>query len=105
MLRLPGPVDDTPHDGHAHLFDAGVTVAPCRHLLAEVVLNVLRHLLEEGGRGAPASGTGGHLRRKVAQSEGLKNLLRDLHLLGAITVRSRGERYANRVADAFGEQN
>jgi len=66
VLRFPGAVHDAAHHGHLHVFDARVTVAPHRHLLAKIVLNVLGHVLEERRRRSSTSGTCGHLRREIA---------------------------------------
>jgi hypothetical protein len=68
VLRLTRPVDDASHHGYPQFLDARVRRAPVRHLLLQVLLDVLGHLLEEGRGGAPAAGTGGDLRGKVAQA-------------------------------------
>ena len=89
VLRLARAVHDAAHDRDLHLLDAGVALAPHRHLLAQVVLDLLGHLLEEGAGGAAAAGAAGHLRREAAQAERLEDLLRDLDLLGAVAARRR----------------
>ena len=76
-------------------------LAPDRHLLAQVRLDVLRHVLEERRRRAAASRARRHLRREAAQPERLEDLLRDEHFFGAVAVRLRRERDADRVADAL----
>src|SRR4051812_15025215 len=35
VLALAGTVHDTAHDGHRHLLDADVTLAPLRHAMAQ----------------------------------------------------------------------
>src|SRR5438093_594055 len=104
VLRLSGSVDDTAHHRHPQFFRAGIAGLPRGPLLAQVCLNLLRHLLEECRRRAAAAGTSGHLGRKAPQSERLQDLLRDLHLFGAVSSGTRGERDANRVADALLEK-
>ena len=83
----PGPFTTHPITATLHLLDARVSRPPHRHLLAQVGLDVLRHLLEEGGRRAPAARACRHLRREAAQPQRLQDLLRDEHLLGAVAVR------------------
>src|SRR5947209_17114307 len=85
-LRLARPVHDAPHDRDPQRFDAGVARSPPRHLLPEVGLDLLGHLLKEGGGGATAAGARRHLGREAAQAERLEDLLRDLHLLGAVAA-------------------
>jgi hypothetical protein len=104
-LRFAGPVHDTAHDGHVHVLDAGVAGPPEGHLLAQVSLDLVGELLEEGAGGAPAAGTRGDHRRERAQPHGLQDLLRDDDFLRAISTRRRRERDADRVADAFLQQH
>ena len=78
---------------------------PRRHLLAQVGLNLLRHLLEEGAGGAAAAGAGRDLRREAANAHRLQNLLRDPDFFGAVAARRGRQRNANRVADAFLQQH
>ena len=101
----PGPVHHAAHDGDPHLLDAGTLRTPDRHLLPQVALDVLRHVLEEGAGGAAAAGAAGHLRREASQLQGLQDLLRHPHLLGAVAARRRRQGHANRVADALLEQH
>src|SRR5258708_4428584 len=101
MLRLPRPVDDTAHDRDAQLLRTGVARLPGRSLLAQVRLDLLRHLLKERRRGATTAGTGRNLRGEAPQPQRLQNLLGDLHLFGAVAARARGEGDADRVADPF----
>ena len=91
MLRLPRPVDHTAHDRDAQLLRTGVARLPGGSLLAEVGLDLLRHLLKERRCGATTAGTGGDLRREAPQSQGLQHLLRDLHLFGTVAAGARGE--------------
>ena len=64
VLRFAGAVDDAAHDRDAHVLDARVFRRPDGHLLAQVGLDLLGHVLEER-RGRPAAaGTGRYLRRE-----------------------------------------
>src|SRR5208283_578165 len=105
MLRLAGAIDDAAHDGDLHVLDAGVSRLPDRHLLAEVALDLLRHLLEEGARGSAATWASRNLRSKAADADRLQDLLCDGDLFGAVSVGRRRERDANGVADAFLHQD
>ncbi len=105
VLALARSVDHAAHHGDVHRLDAGILSTPYRHLVAQVVLDLLRQLLEEGAGGAAAPGTGDHHRRERAQPHGLQDLLRDLHFLGARLTGGRRERHADRVADAFLQQH
>src|SRR5207253_6698174 len=68
VLRLTRPVDDATHDGDAHLFHAWVPLAPQRHLLTNVGLDIFGHMLEEGGRRSSAARTRRDLGREAAQT-------------------------------------
>src|SRR5688572_9169056 len=46
VLGLTGSVDDATHDRDLHLFDSGVLLFPVRHLLAQVGLDLVGHVLE-----------------------------------------------------------
>src|SRR5499425_3945093 len=105
VLALTRTVDDAPHYRDVELLDACVFRLPHRHLLAEVGLDLLRHLLEERGGRAPAAGARRDLRDEVAKAHGLEDLLGDLHFLGPIAPRLRRERDADRVADAVLKQD
>src|SRR5215469_3577150 len=105
VLALARTVDDAPHHCDVQLLDAGVLRLPHRHLLAEIGLDLLRHLLEERGGRAPAAGTRRDLRDEVAKAHGLQDLLGDLYLFGPIAARLRRERDADGVADAVLEQD
>ena len=76
----PGPVDDAAHDRDAHLLDARMRLAPDRHPVLQVALDLLGHLLEER-RGRPAAArAGADLRQERAQAHRLEDLLGDLDL-------------------------
>src|SRR5215467_7069276 len=105
VLALARTVDDAPHHRDVQLLDARILRFPHRHLLAEVGLDLLRHLLEERGGRAPAAGARRDLRDEVAKAHGLEDLLGDLYLFGPIAARLRRERDADGVADAILEQD
>src|SRR3984957_5937402 len=94
VFRFARAVDHTAHDGQLHLFHAHVAALPHGHLLAQVSLDLLRHLLEEGAGGASAAGAGGNLRREAANAHGLENLLRHANFFRAIAARRRRQRDA-----------
>src|ERR1039458_1145040 len=77
VLALAGAVDHAAHDRDLHRLYARMRGLPVRHPLAQVGLNFVRHLLEEGAGGAPASRAGGDLRREIANAQRLQNLLGD----------------------------
>ena len=54
-LRLARAVDDAAHDRDAQLLDARVRLAPHRHPVLEVALDLLGHLLEERARSSGRS--------------------------------------------------
>src|ERR1700731_2263321 len=101
VLGLAGTVHHAAHHRDLQLLHARVATLPHRHLVAQVGLDLLGHLLEEGRGGASAAGAGGHQRQEAPEPERLEDELGDLHLLGAVAVGLRGERHANRVADAL----
>ena len=76
-------------------------LAPHRHLLAQVVLDLIRHILEERAGGPATTGARGHLRREAAQFERLQNLLGNEYFFGAVAVRQWRERGTNRIAYAL----
>src|SRR6266849_2338888 len=92
VLALAGAVDHATHHRHLELFHARVLSLPHRHLVAEVGLDLLGHLLEEGRGRAPAAGAGRHLRQEAPQAHRLEDLLGDQHLF-------------RRVAEALLEQD
>src|SRR3984893_9729446 len=101
LLRLARPVDDAAHHRDGKRLDAGITALPFRHLGADEVLDVAGKLLKGGGRGPPAAGARGHQRHEAPEAHALEQLLRHLHLEGAVAVRFWRERDADRVADAL----
>ncbi len=105
MLGLAGAVHDAAHDRDPERLGALIALAPAGHLGLEVPLDLLRHLLEEGRRRAPAAGAGGDLRREDAEPERLEDLLGDLDLLGPVAAGPRREGHADRVADPFLEED
>src|SRR5215470_3526592 len=105
VLALARTVDDTPHYRDVQLLDACILQFPHRHLLAEVGLDLLRHLLEERGGCAAAAGARRDLRDEVAKAHGLEDLLGDLHFFGPVAARLGGERDADGVADTILQQN
>ena len=60
---------------------------------------------KRGAGGAPAAGAGRHAGRERAQAERLKQFARGVDFLAAVAAGARRERNANRVADAFLQQN
>ena len=104
-LDSPGPVHHAAHDRHPQLLDAGPLLPPQRHPLAQVVLDLLRHLLEEGAGGAAAAGAGGDLRGEAPETERLEDLLRHLHLFGPVAAGRRRQGHADGVADALLQQD
>ena len=104
VLGFAGAIDDAAHDGELEFFDAGVGLAPDGHGVAEVVLNLLGELLEEGAGGASAAGAGGDLRGEAADAEGLENLLAGVDFFGAVTVGLGSEGDADGVSNAVEQQ-
>ena len=82
----PGPFTTQPITATFISSTPGCAPRQTRHLLADVGLDVLGHLLEERRRRAPAAGARRHLRREAAEAQRLEDLLRDLHLLGAVAA-------------------
>ena len=66
VLGFARTVDYAAHHGDLHGFDAGMALFPLRHLLAQVGLDLVGHVLEEGAGGAAAARAGGHLRGEAA---------------------------------------
>src|SRR5258706_2524196 len=104
VLAFARAVDDAAHDRDVHVLDAGIALAPLRHLLAQEALNLFGELLEISAGGAAATRTSDHHRRERAQAHGLKQFLGDCDLARPVPARVRGERDANRVADTLLEQ-
>ena len=102
---LARAVDDAAHDRDAQLLGAGMRLAPDRHLLLEVALDLLGHLLEERRRRPAAARAGRHLRQERAQPERLEDLLGDLDLALARRAGLGRQRDPDRVADPLVEQD
>src|SRR5207249_5126059 len=98
--RFAGTVYHAAHHRHPERRHTRGVVPPPGHLLLQVGLDLLGHLLEEGRRRAAAAGARRNLGREAAQAERLEDLLRDLYLLGAVAAGPGGERDADRIADA-----
>ncbi len=81
------------------------TRLPDRHLLAQIRLNLIRHVLKERAGGAAAAGARRDLRSEAADAERLQNLLTHHHFFRAVAVRQRGERRADGIADTFLKQD
>jgi hypothetical protein len=105
VLGLAWAVDDAAHHGEVEGLDARILLAPNKHALALIGLDLAGELLEHGRGGAPAAGAGRDGRHERAQPHGLQNLLRHPHLLRAVAARLRGKRDADRVADALLQQD
>ena len=103
MLGLARSVYHAPHYRHLHFLDTGVSRAPVWHLLAQVFLDVVRHLLKERACGASTPRACGHLWREATQAQGLQHLLCDEDFFCAVAAGARRERYADGIADSFGE--
>ena len=105
VFGFAGTVDHASHDGDLHFLDACVAQLPHRHLLAQIALDLVGHVLEEGAGGAAAARASGDLWRETPQLKRLQNLLTDDDLFGAIPVRQRSKRGADGVSDALLQQN
>src|SRR5439155_6232674 len=93
VLALARAVDHTAHDRDLQLLHTRLLGLPPRHLGAEIGLDLLARLLEEG-RGRPAAaGAGRHLGQKAPQAHGLEDLLGDEHLFGPIAAGLGRERH------------
>src|SRR5438046_172494 len=99
MLRLTRAIHDTSHYGNLKLFDTMVALLPSRHLLSQISLNLVGHILEKRIGGAPAARASCHLGHEAANSQRLEDLLGNSHLFGAIAVWKRREGDADRIAD------
>ena len=88
VLRFARAVDDAAHDRDPEVLGARMRLAPDRHLLLEIALDLLGHLLEEG-RGRPATARAGRdLGQERAQAHRLEDLLGDLDLALAAARRA-----------------
>src|ERR1017187_3874501 len=81
VLALAGTVHHAAHHRDLHGLHAGMGGLPVRHPLAQVSLDFVRHLLEKGAGGSPASRAGGDLWSETADAQRLQNLLGDNHFL------------------------
>ena len=104
-LDSPGPLTTQPMTATRSSSAPGMRLAPDRHLLLEVALDLLGHLLEERGGRPAAARTGRDLRQERAQAHRLEDLLGDLDLALARRAGLRRERDPDRVADALVEQD
>ena len=99
MLRFPGSVDDATHDGDLHHFNSRIDRFPGGHLLTQIALDLIGHVLEVSGSGAATARAGNDLRRKGANFKGLQDLLADEHFLSAVAIGQWSERSADRIAN------
>src|SRR5271157_1184292 len=105
MFGLAWAVDDAAHHRDVEALHARVKRLPFRHRVVDEALDVGGELLK-GGRGrAAAAGAGRDQRHECAQTYGLQQFLSDLHLERTIAIWFRGERNADRVANALLEQD
>ena len=104
-LLSPGPLTTQPMTATVMSSTPDALLAPLRHAVADVALDLLRELLEIRAGGAAAAGAGDDHRREGAQSHGLENFLRDDHFLGAIAAGLGRQRDADGVADALLQQH
>ena len=105
MLALSRPVDDTAHHRDLEVFHPGVLAAPARHGGAQVVVDLFGQILESGAGGAATAGAGGDAGDKGAQAQGLQNLGRHHHLLGACLAGLWRQGHPNGVANALLQQH
>src|ERR1035437_3792350 len=73
VFALAGAVHHAAHDRDLHSLYAGMGGLPVRHTLAQVGLDLVRHLLEKGAGGSPAPRAGGDLRGETAYAQRLQN--------------------------------
>ena len=104
MLALARAIDDAAHHRDVHALYTRIAALPDRHLLAQPGLDAVGQFLEQSAGGPAASRAGGDLWGEGAQAQRLKHLLAGHDLVGARLVRARGQRGADRVADAFLQQ-
>src|SRR5258708_30090969 len=60
VFGFSGTVDHATHHRNFQFFNAGILRLPDRHIVAEIRLNLLRHLLEESAGRTSAAGTRGN---------------------------------------------
>ena len=70
-LDSPGPFTTQPITATFIFSTPGRLRFPLRHLLAQVGLDLVGHVLEEGAGGAAAAGAGGDLRREAADARAI----------------------------------
>jgi hypothetical protein len=104
-LLSPGPFTTQPITATCIFSTPGCSPSPHRHLRAQVALDLLGQLLEDGAGGAAAARAGDDHRRESAQAHRLQDLLRHDHLARAVAARLGRQRHADRVADAFLQQH
>ena len=88
-----------------HVLDAGILQFPHRHLIAQVGLNFVCQFLEKSTGGTATSGACRDHRCKRSQAHGLQNLLCDDDFPRAVATGFWRKRDADRVTDAFLQQN
>ena len=101
----PGPLTMQPITASVSSSTPSYSLLPLRHFVADVALNALGEFLKRGAGGAAAAGAGRHAGRERAQAERLQQFAGGVDFLAAVAAGPRRERNANRVADAFVEQN
>src|SRR5690348_6001609 len=104
-FRFARAIDDAAHHGKFELLDAFELRLPLRHFVANVLLDALGELLERGARGAAAARASSDAGREGAEAKRLEQFAGGIDFLAAVASGLRRERDANRVANAFAEQN
>src|SRR6201987_3215504 len=104
ILGFARSVHNAAHHRKLEFFHTRIFLAPLRHRGTQVALNLFCELLEVRARGAPATRAACHLRHKAANRERLQNLLRCLHLFGAVSAGLWGKAYADRISNSAEEQ-
>src|SRR5689334_21326287 len=105
MLRFARTIDNTPHHSYFHLLDTRVFFTPDWHLVAQIGLNLIRHVLEKSTGGAATTGARSHLRREATEIQRLENLLAHDHFFSAIPVRQGSKRGPDSVPDSRLQQD
>ncbi len=98
-------VDDAAHDGELQFFHAFVLRFPFGHFFANVTLDAFGEFLKRAAGGASAARAGGNAGREGAQAEGLEKFAGGVDFVATVASRTRSERDADGVADAFGKKN
>ena len=91
MLAFTGAIDDAAHHRHPQAFDAGVLLAPDRHLRPQEVVNLLGQFLKGGAGGASAAWACRDAGHKGAQAERLEDFRSNHDFLGTGFTRLRRE--------------